>query len=89
MYYGLSQKLLSKLQILLNNCVFFVYAKRRFCWRKGVSVNKLAMELHILPVHFRILYKISLTLLKCIHGSTPDYLKDLIVLSQLQSGLYI
>ena len=46
------------------------------------------MELHILPVHFCILYKISLTVFKCIHGNAPDYLKDLIVLSQPQTGLH-
>ena len=87
LYYGLSKKLLIKLQVLLNDCVRFVYAKCRFCWREGVSITKLAMELHILPIRFRILYKISLTIFKCIHGNAPDYPKDLIVLSQSQTGL--
>ena len=87
LYYGLSKKLLTKLQVLLNDCVCFVYAKCRFCWREGVSVTKLAMELHILPICFHILHKISLTVFKCIHGNAPDYLKDLIVLSQPQTGL--
>ena len=82
LYYGLSKKLLTKLQVLLNDYVHFVYAKHSFCWREGVSVTKLAMELHILPIFYRILYKISLTAFKCIHGNAPDYLKDLIVLSQ-------
>ena len=58
LYYGLFKKLLTKLQILLNDCVCFVYAKHRFRWKEGVSVTKLAMKLHILPVHFHILYKI-------------------------------
>ena len=78
LYYGLS-----KLQVLLNDCVHFVYAKCRFCWREGVSVIKFDMESHILPIRFHILYKSSLTVFKYIHGSAPDYLKDLIVLSQL------
>ena len=65
-----------------------MYGKCRFCWREGVSVIKLVMELHILPVHFCILYEIPLTVFKCIHGSVPDYLKDLIVLSQPQTGLH-
>ena len=47
LYYGLSKKLLTRLQVLLNDRVHFVYAKYRFCWREGVSVNKLVMELHI------------------------------------------
>ena len=50
-------------------------------------LSKLAMELHILPICFCILYKISLTVFKYIHGSAPDYQKDLIVLSQPQTGL--
>ena len=87
LYYGLSKKLLTKLQVLLNDCVCLVYAKCRFCWREGVSVTKLAMELYILPIRFRILYKILLSVFKCIHGNAPDYLKDLIVLSQPQTGL--
>ena len=74
--------------MLLNDYVCFVYAKRRFCWRENVSVTKLAMELDILSIHFRILYKISLTVFKCIHGSALDYLKDLMVLSQPQTGLH-
>ena len=68
LHYGLSKKLLTKLQVLLNNCVRFVYAKHRFCWREGVSVTKLAMELHILPICFCILYKNFLTVFKCIQG---------------------
>ena len=88
MYYGLSKKLLIKLQVLLNDCVRFVYAKHRFCWREGVSVTKLAIELQILPICYCILHKISLTIFKCIHGSAADYLKDLIVLSQPQTGLH-
>ena len=88
LYYQLSKKLQTKLQVLLNDWVCFVYAKCRFCGREGVSVTKLAMELHILSFRFCILYKISLTIFKCIHGNAPDYLKDLIVLSQFQTGLH-
>ena len=89
LYYGLSKKLLTKLQVLLNDCVYFMYAKHRFCWREGVPVTKLAMELHILPIRYCILYKILLTIFKCIYDSAPDYPKNLIVLSQPQTGLCI
>ena len=65
-----------------------MYAKRRFSWREGVSITKIAVELHILPICFHILCKISLTIFKCIHGNAPDYLKDLIVLSQPQTCLH-
>ena len=43
--------------------------------------------MHILPIRFHILHKISLTVFKCIHGNAPDNLKDLIVLSQPQTSL--
>ena len=67
-----------------------MYNKHRFCRREGVlkAVTKLVIELHILPIHFCILYKISLTVFKCIHGGAPDYyLKDIIALSQPQTSL--
>ena len=82
LYYGLSKKLLTKFEVLLNDCVFFVYAKCRFCWREDVTVTKLAMKLNIFPIHFCIPYIILLTVFKCVHGNAPDYLKDLIVWSQ-------
>ena len=69
--------------------VHFVDAKHRFCWRKGISITKLAMELHILPIRFRILDKISLTIFKCIHGNAPDYTKNLTVLSRPQTGFLL
>ena len=35
-------------------------------------------KLHILPVEYRIKYKVSLTVYKCFHDLAPDYLKSLI-----------
>ena len=60
----------------------------RSSWKDGVSITNLAKELHVLPVHYRILYKISLTVFKCLHGNAPSYLKDLIVVSQPYCGLH-
>ena len=60
---------------------------RRSSWKGGVSITNLAKELHVLPVRYRILYKISLTVFKCLHGNAPSYLKDLIVVSQPYCGL--
>ena len=36
------------------------------------------IELHWLPVKFRIMYKILLLTYKCLHGLAPDYLAELI-----------
>ena len=35
-------------------------------------------KLHILPVEYRIKYKVSLTVYKCLHDLAPLYLKELI-----------
>ena len=35
-------------------------------------------ELHILPVKYRIYFKISLLTFKCLHGLAPQYLQDII-----------
>ena len=87
LYYGISAKLLSRLQVVLNDCIRFVCNVRRSSWKDGVSITNLAKELHVLPVRYRILYKISLTVFKCLHGNAPSYLKDLIVVSQPYCGL--
>jgi len=47
LYYGLSSKLLSKLQVVLNNCVHFVYNVHRSSLKNGISVTALAKDLHI------------------------------------------
>jgi len=49
LYYGLSSKLLSKLQIVLNDCVCFVYKIHRSFWENGISVTALPKDRHILP----------------------------------------
>ena len=58
----------------------------RSIW-KDVSVTTLAKDLHILRVKFRISYKISLTVFKCLPGNAPDYLKELITLSKPSCSL--
>ena len=36
-------------------------------------------EVHILPVEYRVKYKLSLMVYKCINGLAPTYLQELIV----------
>jgi len=63
-------------------CVRFVYNNHRSSWKNGISVTALAKDLHILPIHFRILYKLSFTVFKCLHRNAPYYFKDLLTLDQ-------
>ena len=51
--YGISAKLLSRLQVVLNDCIRFVCNVRRPSWKDGVSITNLAKELHVLPVRYR------------------------------------
>ena len=60
---------------------------RRSSW-KDVSVTSLAKDLDTLPVKFHILYKILLTVFKCLHGNAPDYLKEFITLSKPSCSLH-
>ena len=79
---------INKLQKLLNSAARFIFnlsgKKRRF------SITPYLMKLHILPVEFRIKYKLCLLVFKCIHGRAPQYLCDLlnenIVFSRLRSS---
>ena len=44
LYYGISAKLLSRLQVVLNDCIRFVCNVRRPSWKDGVSITNLAKE---------------------------------------------
>ena len=63
LHYGIISKVLLRLLIVLNDCVCFVFGVRRSSWR-DVSVTTLAKDLHVLPVIFRILHNILLTVFK-------------------------
>lgn len=71
-----TQSNVNKLQKLLNNAVRFVYSlngrKRRY------SITPFLKRLHILPVNYRIKYKLCLLVYKCIHGLAPKYLCELL-----------
>ena len=83
----MSAKLIHKLQIVLNDRVRFICNVHRYSWKDGVCTTHLSKSLHILPIRFRILYKISLTVFKCLYGNAPCYLKELIVCSQTYCSL--
>lgn len=66
----------AKLQKLLNSAVRFVFNLSGKNYRKNITPYM--KKLHILPVEFRIKYKLSLTVYKCIHDLAPVYLKELL-----------
>ena len=69
--YGLPDYLIQRLQYVMN-----VAAKVAICKQKFVT--PLLIELHLLPVRHRIMFKILLYTFKALHGVTPMYLTELI-----------
>ena len=71
-----SKSNVGKLQKLLNSSIRFIFNLTGKRYR--YSITPYMKKLHLLPVEFRIKYKISLTVYKCLHDLAPDYLKSLI-----------
>lgn len=64
---------IKKLQSVLNAAVRFIYnAGRR------VEARPLLIRAHILPVRYRIIYKVCLLTYKALHGEAPDYITSLL-----------
>lgn len=77
-----------KLQKLLNCAVRFIFNLRGR--KQFLPITPYLYKLHILPVQVRIHYKLCLLVYKCINGSAPQYLSELlsqkIVYSSLRSS---
>ena len=65
-----------KLQKLLNSAVRFIFNLTGE--RRKLSITPYLKKLHILPVEYRIKYKVCLLVYKCFHDKAPAYLKNLI-----------
>ena len=71
--YGLPTRYIRRLQLLQNNAARVILrAKRRD------HVTPLLRQLHWLPVERRIEFKLSCLVYKCLNGSGPKYLTDLL-----------
>ena len=72
-----SQLYVGKLQKLLNSAIRFIFnlSGKRYC----LHITPYMKKLHILPVKYRIKYKLSLLVYKCINGLAPSYIQELIV----------
>ena len=71
LYANISKTLLNKLQGILNACVRFVCNLDR-----DGDVDECCKSLHILPVKYRIMYKLCLLVFKVLNRAAPDYLED-------------
>ena len=75
LFVGLPQVDISRLQRIQN-----MEAKVILGRSKRDSATQCLKELHWLPVHLRIEYKLITTVYKCLHHQAPDCLKEMIKL---------
>ena len=75
-YAGLSAHHILRLQRLQNSCARVIYGVGR---RNHVS--ELLKKLHWLPIRQRIVFKVLCLIFKCIHGTAPSYLSDILPLT--------
>ena len=64
-------------QKLMNSSIRFIFNLTGRRYRK--SITPYMKKLHILPVEYRIKYKVCSIVYKCLHDIAPRYLQDLIV----------
>src|SRR6218665_1097792 len=70
----LQDELINKLQSVLRSAARLVLRKRKF----DHITDYLRDQLHFLPIHQRIQYKLGLLVYKCLRGDAPSYLADMI-----------
>ena len=71
---GCTDTRLKRLQTIQNACARFV----RRIPRSQHDLSHIFKELHWLPIKFRIKYKLSCMVHRCLFGDSPDYLKELL-----------
>ena len=69
--YGLPTNLVAKLQSILNTAARLVTKTRKYEHITPVMIN-----LHWLPIQYRIQFKLLLLIYKSLHGLAPSYLSD-------------
>lgn len=74
LYYGITKEQISKLQRVQNAAARLVMNVPKFS-----HITPALYSLHWLPIHARIEFKILLMTFKVLHGLSPPYLADLIV----------
>ena len=69
----LPKSTLSRLQLVQNTCARLVTRTKR-----RESISPVLIELHWLPVEYRVMYKVLLYTYKALHGLAPQYISELI-----------
>ena len=80
--YKIPKFLQDKLQVVQNNSARLIVKKHKY-----ESIKQTIKDLHWLPIEFRIRYKINLLTFKCLNGTAPIYLKELIHPYETRGGL--
>ena len=71
--FGLPKKQTNRLQMVQNSAARLITNTRKYD-----HITPVFIELHLLPVEKRIIYKLLLLTFKCLHGLAPHYLSDLL-----------
>ena len=80
--YGCNQSILQRLQLIQNYAARLVYRIPKFC-----HITPYLKDLHWLPVQARIQFKLLSIVFKCIHGTGPQYLSELLCQRTTRPGL--
>jgi hypothetical protein len=80
--YGLPAIHINTLQRAQNAAARLITNTPRFS-----HITPVMIELHWLPVKFRIIYKVILFICKAMHGTAPAYLNNLIYFKQSRYNL--
>ena len=71
--YGLPKHMISSLQSVQNTAARIVTLTKKFD-----HITPVLIQLHWLPVHFRILFKVLLLVYKALNGMAPLYITELL-----------
>ena len=82
LYYGLPDKTISHLQMVQSMCAKLTLRKSKY----DSTTDALAW-LHWFPIKHRINFKIATITHKCLYGTAPQYLKDLLILAPTPRSL--
>ena len=72
--HNLPKSLVNRLQLVQNTCACLITRTSR-----RNHITPILVDLHWLPVQYRIMYKVLLYTHKALHGHAPQYIRDLIV----------
>ena len=74
LYMNLPKTRLNKLKSILNGAIRFIYNIKD----RTEDLVPYYKKAHILPIDQRILFKVCLLTHKAVHGSSPDYIRELV-----------